>query len=235
MLTTHAPVDRKALPESLALTVLQERTAPTDYQVCLATIHQSNCTPMDNAFGAHPDHLVNLAHPDPLDLLDPKEALVPLAALAKTAALALLDPPDPLAQPAQMANPDQLEALAPTRLRAAKVTLDPKEPMENPAQEVPTATVALQEKLAQLDPVAHPAPLEAQARTEKKDPTAQLVPRVVPDRTPSTVLALTAPRNIKHPDFHWIPCGSNDFPLDSLVQCFLLYLSVSAKHALSKA
>jgi len=213
MLTTHAPVDRKALPESLALMVLQERTAPTDYQACPATIHQSTCTAMDNAFGAHPDHLVNLAHPDLLDLLDPKEALVPLAALAKMAALALLDPPDPLAQPAQMANPDQLEAQVPTRLRAAKVTLDPKEPMENPAQEVPTATVALQEKLAQLDPLAHPAPLEALARTAKKDPTAPLAPRVALDRTPNIVLALTAPRNIKHPDIHWIRRGSIDFPL----------------------
>jgi len=234
MLTTRAPADRKALPESLAWTVLQEIMAPMDYQACPATMHQSTCTPMDNAFGAHPDHLVPLAQPDPLDLLDPKEALVHLAALAKMAALALLDPPDPLAPLAQMANPDQLEALAPTRLLAAKAMLDLREPMEKLVPEVPTATVALQDTLAQLDPLAQPAPLVAPARTEKKDPLDQLVPRVVPDQTPNTVLALTARRNIKHPDFHWIRRGSNDFPLDSLVKCFLLLLSVSAKHVLSE-
>jgi len=234
MPTTHAQEERKAFPESLALTVLQESLEPVDCLVCLATTHQLNCTLVDNACGAHLDHLVPLAHLDPLDPLETKEALALRAALAKMAALALLDPPDPLALLAQTANPVQLEALAPTRPEVAKATLDPKDPTENPAPEVPMATVVPEENLAQPDPLAHLAPLVALARPEKKDPTAPLVPRAAMDRTPSTVLALTAPRNIKHPNVYRMSTGSNDFPLDSLVKCFLFYLSVSAKHALSK-
>jgi len=234
MLTTHAQVDPKALLVSLVSMVPPETMAALVCPVCLATIHQSNWQLLVNACGAHPDHLAPLARPDLLDPLEAKEALVFLAVLATMAALAQPEPLDPRALLAQTANPDQLVALVPTRPQAAKVTLDPKEATETPAQEVPMATVALQEKLAQLDPLAPLEALEALARTEKKDPTAHLVPKVAPDQTPNTVPALTAPRNTKHPDVHWIRRRSNDFLLDSIVKCFLLYLSMSAKPVLSK-
>jgi len=223
MLTPHAQEDRKALPESPALTVLLANPEAADYLACLATMRQSNCTLMDNAFGAHLDHLVPLAHLDPLDPLDPKEALVLLAALAKMVAVDHLDPPDPPALLAQMANPDLLEALAPTPLPAAKATLDPKEALESLVPVVPMAIVVPQENQAQLDPLDHKDPHQALARTETKDPLARLAPRVALDRTPNTVLAPTAPRNIKHPYVHWIRRGSIDFPLDSLVKCFLFF------------
>lgn len=202
-------------------TVSQVTRAVPAIPVWPATIHQSHCTPLAHATGAHPEASDHPVHPDLLAPREPREALVPLALLAMVAALDLPDLPVLLERKAGMVVLAQLEKPVPVVPLEAREMPEPPVAREMLALLVPLETAVLPAKLAALVQLADPvqlAPLAVPAREEEPDHLVQLEARA---QMPNTAHAHTAPPLPKHQVRPWID-SDRDFndihPI--VVSCF---------------
>jgi len=147
--------------------------------------------------------------------------------------MAVLAQPDHLAQlvpKAMMARLDHLGTRVLMLLVVAKEIPDLPVPKENPDQLAAMVIRAPRENQVAPALLDLPDHLAAPAKLATKDHPALLAPRVLQAKTPSTVLAHTAPRNSEHTlDTDRFSHHHHHDSMQSVVQCFLYWFAIACR------